>query len=139
VTPVRTNNSAVKMKTNHGQSRAGFTLVEISIVMALIGLMAAIAIPNFMRARDTARLNVIYNNLRILNGAKEQWAMQQNKGNGASVGNVSTLSAYFRSGELQQVINETYLPNPVGTPPVAALPAGASLGGYAAGSEIPAP
>src|SRR5689334_21618541 len=58
-------------------SKAGFTLVEIMIVVAIIGLLAAIAIPNFVRARTTAQQNACINNLRQLDGAKQQWALEQ--------------------------------------------------------------
>ena len=133
------------MKTNsrvfngRGSRGAGFTLIEITIVLAVIGLLAAIAVPNFMRARDNARLSAIYNNLRILNYAKEQWATQQSLAPGASIGNASILNPYFRGGQLHNVLNETYLPNPVGTPPVAELPANAGLLTFAPGADIPAP
>jgi prepilin-type N-terminal cleavage/methylation domain-containing protein len=50
--------------------KAGFTLVEIMIVVAIIGLLAAIAIPNFVRARTTAQQNACINNLRQIDGAK---------------------------------------------------------------------
>ena len=56
--------------------KAGFTLVEIMIVVAIIGLLAAIAIPNFVRARTTAQQNACINNLRQLDGAKQQWALE---------------------------------------------------------------
>ncbi|MEI9866185.1 MAG: type II secretion system protein [Limisphaerales bacterium] len=67
------------MKKNRGQPRAGFTLVEIMIVVAIIGLLAAIAIPNFVKARQTAQTNACINNLRVIDSAKQQWALEQKK------------------------------------------------------------
>jgi prepilin-type N-terminal cleavage/methylation domain-containing protein len=121
------------------QSRFGFTLVELMIVVAIIGLLASLAVPNLARARDTSRLNVIYNNLRVLEAAKEQWALDNNKTTGTPVDDISVLSGYLRWNTIHDVMNETYVPNPVGTPAEANLPSGASLGPYGPGTAIPAP
>ena len=57
-------------------SKKGFTLIEIMIVVAIIGLLAAIAIPNFVHARTTAQANACINNLRQIDGAKQEWALE---------------------------------------------------------------
>jgi prepilin-type N-terminal cleavage/methylation domain-containing protein len=64
--------------------RSGFTLVEIMIVVSIIGLLSAIAVPNFVRARGTAQKNTCINNLRQLDGGKQQWAMENKKSDSAT-------------------------------------------------------
>lgn len=55
--------------------RKGFTLIEIMIVVLIIAVLLAIAIPNFLRARETSRAKSCASNLRQMETAKEQWAM----------------------------------------------------------------
>ncbi len=61
------------------KNTAGFTLVEIMIVVAIIGLLAAIAVPNFAQARTNARRGTCINNMRLIDAAKEQYALENNK------------------------------------------------------------
>ena len=109
------------------------------IVVTIVGLLAAIALPNLFRARDNSRLSTIYSNLRTLEGAKDQWAIDNHQQTGAVIADISALSDYFRAGAIRDVMSETYVPNPIGTRSEADLPNGVDLGPYPAGGVIPAP
>ena len=103
-----------------GSKQAGFTLVEIMIVVAIIGLLAAIAIPNFVRARTTSQINACINNLRQIDGAKQQWALEKHQTSTATP--VSTdLMPYLGRGTAGSYptcpANGTYSINDIQTAP----------------------
>jgi prepilin-type N-terminal cleavage/methylation domain-containing protein len=75
----------------------GFTLVEIMIVVAIIGMLAAIAIPNFVKARGTAQKNACIRNLREIDGAKEQWALEFKKSGGSTL-DETAVNSYIKGG-----------------------------------------
>lgn len=76
--------------------RAGFTLVEIMIVVAIIALLAAIAVPGFLRARKRAQGTTMKNDLRLIDAAKDQYAIEFNKAN--LTPNWTDLTPYFKPG-----------------------------------------
>ena len=80
------------------KNTAGFTLVEIMIVVAIIGLLAAIAVPNFAQARTNARRGNCINNLRLIDAAKEQYALEANLQSGAAVAAGTLLDNYLKGG-----------------------------------------
>jgi prepilin-type N-terminal cleavage/methylation domain-containing protein len=83
----------MKIRTS---SNKGFTLVEIMIVVAIIGLLAAIAIPNFVRARTQSQKNACINNLRQIDGATQTWALETKQAPDANA-TYAAISPYLKN------------------------------------------
>ena len=81
------------------KNRGGFTLVEIMIVVAIIALLAAIAVPNFLRARKRSQATRILEDLRIIDSAIDQYAIEANKSGGATV-NWTDIQSDVKKGSI---------------------------------------
>ena len=101
--------------------RGGFTLVEIMIVVAIIALLAAIAVPGFLRARKRSQASRIINDLRLIDSAVDQYAIETNKSTGSAV-NVADWTNYLKKGTNLYVTGKDIFGNPYGNQVVDTLP-----------------
>ncbi len=100
------------MINNSNKKRAGFTLVEIMIVVAIIAVLAAIAVPGFMRARKRAQATRVINDLRLIAAAVDQYAVEFNKMAGTPV-DTPDWTLYMKRGTAlystaQDVFGQSY-------------------------------
>jgi type II secretory pathway pseudopilin PulG len=100
-------------------------LVEIMIVVAIIGLLAAIAIPNFVKARATSQANACINNLRQIDAAANQFALEKGKTSGSAITLSTDLTPYIKLNSAGSIppcpAGGTYTLTIVGTNPVCSL------------------
>jgi prepilin-type N-terminal cleavage/methylation domain-containing protein len=101
--------------------RGGFTLVEIMIVVAIIALLAAIAVPGFLRARKRSQASRIINDLRLIDSAVDQYAIETNKKSGDPVA-VTDWTNYLKKGTNLYTSGLDILQNPYGAQTVDSLP-----------------
>ena len=87
------------MLTKLNRKHAGFTLVEIMIVVAIIALLAAIAVPGFLRARKRSQASKILNDLRMIDAAVDQYAIETNRTTGNTVA-VTDWTNYVKKGSI---------------------------------------
>ena len=110
------------MKLTHRRHRDAFTLVEIMIVVAIIALLAAIAVPGFMRARKRSQASRVINDLRLIDNALDLYAIENNKSTGNPV-NVVDWTRYMKVGTTLYVTGKDILGNAYGNQLVDDIPA----------------
>jgi prepilin-type N-terminal cleavage/methylation domain-containing protein len=98
VAVIKSKDRHLLMKINL-KSRRGFTLVEIMIVVAIIALLASIAVPGFLRARKRSQASRILNDLRLIDGAVDLYAIETNKMGGVTVNTVDWTN-YMKKGSI---------------------------------------
>jgi prepilin-type N-terminal cleavage/methylation domain-containing protein len=134
--------SAIKLKTKEqkdmlnklNKRSGGFTLVEIMIVVAIIALLAAIAVPGFLRARKRSQASRILNDLRMIDAATDQYAIETNRTSGNTVGTADWTN-YLKKGSTLYLSGNSILGHAYGPQIVDVIPQVPSAD-YAALSDV---
>ena len=109
--------------------KKGFTLVEIMIVVAIIGILIAIAVPGFLRARENSRGQACQENLTKIDGAKEQWALEFKHSNGTALADddafLGDVNIFGTNGYVKKTpkcpSSGTYTVNNIGIDPICSI------------------
>ena len=109
------------MNTFAAKSHKGFTLVEIMIVVAIIALLAAIAVPGFLRARKRSQASRILNDLRMIDSACDQYAIETNRASGFGM-LVGDWTNYVKKGSVLYNTGSSILGHAYGPQTVDAIP-----------------
>ena len=122
----------LKISRSLKPSTSGFTLLECLIVLAIISLLAAITIPSMVRARTTSQMNDCLSNLRQVDGAIQQWAIENNAGVGSPItpadirvylgrGSSGSIQSVFCPVDVTKLFDNSYSILDTGTKPTCAI------------------
>jgi prepilin-type N-terminal cleavage/methylation domain-containing protein len=103
------------------RSKTAFTLVEIMIVVAIIALLAAIAVPGFLRARKRSQASRVLNDLRLIDNACDMYAIETNKRTNDPIF-VSDWTNYLKKGTTLYLTGKDILGNTYGAQTVDVIP-----------------
>jgi prepilin-type N-terminal cleavage/methylation domain-containing protein len=110
------------LRQSGGKRHGGFTLVEIMIVVTIIALLASIAVPNFLRSRKRSQATQVLEDLRQIDSAEDQWAIENNKTT-TDVPAWTDIQKYLKTGSRlymstgKDILGNTFTLNAVDTPP----------------------
>ena len=103
------------MTQNNHRQTAAFTLVEIMIVVAIIGLLTVLALPSFIKSRKQSQGRRILNDARQMDSAVDQWAMEYNKKDGDAVDTVAAATYLKSTWKSNDILGHAFVLNKVGT------------------------
>ena len=103
------------MSSKTRNSQAGFTLVEIMIVVAIIGLLAALAVPGFVKARKQSQGRRVLNDARQMDAAIDQWALETGQMDGATVDTTATATYLKSAWKSNDILGNPFTVGSVGT------------------------